>query len=185
MLRLAVENNSKFVRGRKRAKENIERYYLEPYGVKRLEPGNYELTVPYRGHEAEMRNCFVNGWVVKGNATGQVECKRLVRWNANRWSSRCNYTFDDADLHRHDFQLLADLFADGVVAATAKASQFVFGQFVDDFNTRQVVGQRFAFATTLSGGNDFFVRLIGDRNREAFGLIKERELRRLRIDCLF
>ena len=32
-LRLAVENNSKFVRGRKRAKENIERYCLEPYGM--------------------------------------------------------------------------------------------------------------------------------------------------------
>ncbi len=35
-LRLAVVNNSKFVRGRKRAKENIERYCLEPYGMKRL-----------------------------------------------------------------------------------------------------------------------------------------------------
>src|SRR3546814_4616503 len=36
-LRLAVVNNSKFVRGRKRATENIERYCLEPYGMKRLE----------------------------------------------------------------------------------------------------------------------------------------------------
>ena len=44
-LRLAVENNSKFVRGRKRAKENIERYCLEPYGMKQLESGNYELTI--------------------------------------------------------------------------------------------------------------------------------------------
>ncbi|MFU0820420.1 hypothetical protein SAMN04490192_4051 [Pseudomonas lundensis] len=74
-LRLAVENNSKFVRGRKRAKENIERYCLEPFGVKRLESGNYELTVPYQSdeeldkemhdllgeisQEAEMRNCFI------------------------------------------------------------------------------------------------------------------------------
>lgn len=74
-LRLAVENNSKFVRGRKRAKENIERYCLEPYGVKYLESGNYELTVPYQSdeeldkavhdllgeisQEAEMRNCFI------------------------------------------------------------------------------------------------------------------------------
>ncbi|MNB83990.1 hypothetical protein PS726_04712 [Pseudomonas fluorescens] len=74
-LRLAVENNSKFVRGRKRAKENIERYCLEPYGMKRLESGNYELTIPYGsddeldktvydllteiGQEADMRNCFI------------------------------------------------------------------------------------------------------------------------------
>src|SRR3546814_5128927 len=47
-LRLAVVNNSKFVRGRKRATENIERYCLEPYGMKRLETGHYELTIPYR-----------------------------------------------------------------------------------------------------------------------------------------
>lgn len=74
-LRLAVENNSKFVRGRKRAKENIERYCLKPFGVKRLESGNYELTVPYQSddeldktvhellgeisQEAEMRNCYI------------------------------------------------------------------------------------------------------------------------------
>jgi DNA invertase Pin-like site-specific DNA recombinase len=74
-LRLAVENNSKLVRGRKRAKENIERYCLEPLGVKRLESGNYELTVPYQSddeldktvhellgeisQEAEMRNCYI------------------------------------------------------------------------------------------------------------------------------
>ncbi|RMW00143.1 hypothetical protein ALP00_200022 [Pseudomonas coronafaciens pv. porri] len=29
-------NNSKFVRGKKRAKENIERYCLEPYSMKPL-----------------------------------------------------------------------------------------------------------------------------------------------------
>ncbi|MCS7605669.1 hypothetical protein N0708_32380, partial [Pseudomonas aeruginosa] len=74
-LRLAVVNNSKFVRGRKRATENIERYCLEPYGMKRLDAGHYELTIPYRSddeldksvhdllteisQEADMRNCFV------------------------------------------------------------------------------------------------------------------------------
>lgn len=74
-LRLAVEHNSKFVRGRKRAKENIERYCLEPYGMKRLESGNYELVIPYRSddelnktvhdllteisQQADMRNCFI------------------------------------------------------------------------------------------------------------------------------
>ena len=75
ILRLAVENNSKFVRGKKRAKENIERYCLEPYGMKPLESGNYALSIPYRNdealdktvhdllteisQEAEMRNCFI------------------------------------------------------------------------------------------------------------------------------
>ena len=74
-LRLAVVNNSKFVRGRKRAKENIERYCLEPYGMKRLESGHYELAISYRSddeldktvhdlltgisQEADMRNCFI------------------------------------------------------------------------------------------------------------------------------
>lgn len=74
-LRLAVVNNSKFVRGRKRATENIERYCLEPYGMKRLETGHYELTIPCRtddelektvhdllteiSQEADMRSCFV------------------------------------------------------------------------------------------------------------------------------
>lgn len=82
VLRLAVENNSKFVDGRKRARENIERYCLEPYGMKRLESGNYELATTYRGdeelvkvvhdllaktcQEADMRNCFIeaDAWEV-------------------------------------------------------------------------------------------------------------------------
>nr|WP_236761268.1 hypothetical protein [Aeromonas veronii] len=74
-LRLSVENNSKFVRGRKRATENIERYCLEPYDMKRLETGHYELNIPYRSdaeldktvhdllteisQEADMRSCVV------------------------------------------------------------------------------------------------------------------------------
>ncbi len=55
--------------------ENIERYCLEPYGMKLLESGNYALSIPYRNdealdktvhdllteisQEAEMRNCFI------------------------------------------------------------------------------------------------------------------------------
>ncbi len=46
--------------------------------------------------------------------------------------------FDHADLHRHDFQLFADFFADGVFAATANTGQFVLRQFVDDFGAGQV-----------------------------------------------
>lgn len=74
-LRLTVENNSKFVRGKKWAKENIVRYCQEPYGMKPLESGNYLLSIRYRNdealdktvhdllteisQEAEMRNCFI------------------------------------------------------------------------------------------------------------------------------
>lgn len=70
-LRLEVENSSKFVSRGKRAKEDIWRYCLEPYGMKRLEPGNYQLVTPWRiedeldktvndiSHEADMRSCLI------------------------------------------------------------------------------------------------------------------------------
>lgn len=38
--------------------------------------------------------------------------------------------FDHTDLHRHDFKLLADFFADGMLAAATGESQFVLGEFV-------------------------------------------------------
>ena len=73
-LTLRIENNSKFVRGKKRARENIERYCLSEYDGQRLPSGEYELKVPYssdddldkRMHEllgdisseADDRNCF-------------------------------------------------------------------------------------------------------------------------------
>lgn len=44
---------------------------------------------------------------------------------------------DYSDLHQYDFQLFADIFAVVAFAATTKVSQLAFGQFVDDFNTRQ------------------------------------------------
>ncbi|WP_455423983.1 hypothetical protein [Azorhizophilus paspali] len=63
------------MRGWKRATENIERYCLKPYTMKRLETGHYGLTIPYRSddeldktmhdllteisQEVDMRNCFV------------------------------------------------------------------------------------------------------------------------------
>lgn len=75
MLRLVIENNSKFTRGKKRAKENIERYCLEPYGMKVLESDHYAVSIPYRNddaldravhdllteisQEADMRHCFI------------------------------------------------------------------------------------------------------------------------------
>lgn len=74
LLSLRVENNSKFVRGKKRAKENIERHCLQEYGAKTRPTGEYELKVPYRddedldktmndlfseiSREADNRNCF-------------------------------------------------------------------------------------------------------------------------------
>ncbi len=55
--------------------ENIERYCLEPNGMKRLKSGNNELAIPYQNdevlnkvlydllteisQEADMRNCFI------------------------------------------------------------------------------------------------------------------------------
>lgn len=50
-LRLRIENNSKFVRGKKRAREDIERYCLAEYDGKRLPGGEYELKVPYSNDE--------------------------------------------------------------------------------------------------------------------------------------
>lgn len=71
---LRVENNSKFVRGKKRAQEDIERYCLSDYQMKKLHDGQYELTFTYRDDadldrqvyglmdeiesQADLRNCF-------------------------------------------------------------------------------------------------------------------------------
>lgn len=73
-LTLRIENNNKFVRGKKRAREDVERYCLEEYEAQRLPSGEYVLKVPYsrdedldkRMHElmadiaseADDRNCF-------------------------------------------------------------------------------------------------------------------------------
>ncbi len=71
---LRVENNSKFERGRKRARENIERYHLRRFGMKKLNECEYELTFSYMDDadldqqiydllqeiemEADLRYCF-------------------------------------------------------------------------------------------------------------------------------
>jgi len=72
---LRVENNNKFVRGRKRVRENIEAYHLRRYGMKKLSDDEYELTFSYEDdagldeqvydllrdidNEADLRCCFV------------------------------------------------------------------------------------------------------------------------------
>jgi DNA invertase Pin-like site-specific DNA recombinase len=74
LLSLRIENNNKFVRGKKRATEDIERYCLGEYNAKRRPDGEYELKVPYCSDEeldqameellgdiashADDRNCF-------------------------------------------------------------------------------------------------------------------------------
>jgi probable addiction module antidote protein len=75
---LRVERNSKFVRGKTRAREDIEDYVLSHYDMKKLwaDGSEYELTIPYDTDEelddiidrdilqaaslqADMRNCFI------------------------------------------------------------------------------------------------------------------------------
>jgi len=73
-LSMRVENNSKFVRGKKRALADIEQYCLARYDSKELPRGDYELKVPFGSveqldrrmnellteiaMEADSRNCF-------------------------------------------------------------------------------------------------------------------------------
>lgn len=75
---LEVRRNSKFVRGMKRSREEIENYVLSKYGMKRHKDSNdYELTIPYQNDQeldetiyeifdeaegfANERNCFLEG----------------------------------------------------------------------------------------------------------------------------
>jgi hypothetical protein len=90
---------------------------------------------------------------------------------------------DHADLHRHDLELLADLFAADVLAAAAFAGQFVLGQFVDHLDARQLRRQRLALATTLAGGsNGLFgsvaIQVVGAGLGQVFGFVEQRQLRR-------
>jgi hypothetical protein len=73
-LQLCIENNSKFVRGRKRSIQDIEHYILSRYHALQRPRGLYELQVPYRtdaeldervyeilndiSQEADGRHCF-------------------------------------------------------------------------------------------------------------------------------
>lgn len=47
LLTLRIENNSKFVRGKKRTIEHIESFYLDEYDAQRRPNGEYELKVSY------------------------------------------------------------------------------------------------------------------------------------------
>jgi hypothetical protein len=76
-LHLFIENNSKFVRGKKKVRENIEEHYLSQYQYQKLYKDGYDyiLTIPYETEEelnetieellgemhweADMRHCYV------------------------------------------------------------------------------------------------------------------------------
>lgn len=58
-LRLQVENSRQSVRGKKRSLENIERFHLQAYSMKKLAFGRYMLAVPYQENadlDQAMRN---------------------------------------------------------------------------------------------------------------------------------
>lgn len=71
---LRVENNSKFVRGKNKSRDDIENYVLKQYNMKKLRNCDYELTFSYEDDKdldkqihdmliecenfADMRNCF-------------------------------------------------------------------------------------------------------------------------------
>ena len=75
-LRLEVENNSSFVRGRKRARQDIENFHLAQYEMQKLSDDEYELVIPYDDDadldeqvhqllsdisiEADNRHCFID-----------------------------------------------------------------------------------------------------------------------------
>lgn len=79
-------------------------------------------------------------------------------------------------MHRDDFKLLADFLAKGLFATAADASQFMLGQFVDDFDTQQIRRQRLALATPLDGGDDLLLQVFGGNVGDAFCLVEKASL---------
>lgn len=74
---MRLENNSKFGRGRKRAREVIEREYLAVYSVERIcldqAHCEYELHVPYRDH-TELEHLVMALWKAMGSAADDHDC---------------------------------------------------------------------------------------------------------------
>lgn len=74
-LYLSIENNSKFVRGKGKVREQVEHYSLSDYKMKKLPHNDYELTFTYKDEqhlqkqiddlhqeiamEADLRNCYI------------------------------------------------------------------------------------------------------------------------------
>jgi DNA invertase Pin-like site-specific DNA recombinase len=86
---LSVENNSKFVRGKKRAREDIEDFVLSGYSMKKNDEDSceYELTIPYKNEKelddiilnmlseidshADRKNCFIEADVTALDNSGR------------------------------------------------------------------------------------------------------------------
>ncbi|CAN5273291.1 hypothetical protein BH10PSE19_BH10PSE19_17070 [soil metagenome] len=82
-LYLEVENNNKFIRGKKRAREDIEIFVLSDYEMKKLNECEYQLVISYEteedlekkiynimsraGSHADTRNCFTESDVTEIN----------------------------------------------------------------------------------------------------------------------
>lgn len=94
---------------------------------------------------------------------------------------------DHPDLHRDDLQLLAGFLANGLLAATAVAGQFMLGQLMDDLDAWQFGRQRLALATLLDRlrRDDFFLCFGRRFSGKAFSFVEHRQLGRLRIYALF
>ncbi len=78
---LQVENNSKFVRGKGKVRNEIEQFILSQFAMEKLNNGRYILSIPYASdeelngiiydeimaeaeHTADMRNCFIEADIV-------------------------------------------------------------------------------------------------------------------------
>ncbi len=92
--------------------------------------------------------------------------------------------FDDANLHGDDFKLFADFFTDGMFATAASAGQFMLGQFLDNFDTRQISRQRLALSTAFGRRSEFFVASLIQEFGQAFSFVEEWQLWCRRIACL-
>lgn len=74
-LHLKIENNNKFVRGKKRVRENIEIYHLSRYRMRKLQGWEHDIMFSYKSdedlqkqiddlyremdNEVDFRNCFI------------------------------------------------------------------------------------------------------------------------------
>lgn len=91
---------------------------------------------------------------------------------------------DHANLHRHDFKLLADFLANGVFAAAAGARQLMLRKLVENLDAWQFGGQGLAFTATPGWSDDLFFSFVDNRFSDAFRFVEQGQLRRGRIDYL-
>ncbi|MOA04136.1 hypothetical protein D3C78_1236750 [compost metagenome] len=71
-----------------------------------------------------------------------------------------------------------------MLAATAGTGQFVLGQVMDDFDARQVSGQRLAFATAFRRADNVLFGVVGGGCSNTFCFVKQHQLWCRRISTL-